>query len=136
MHAHKAMLALIQQKYKLLRYCLSDGQINDLTGLELLPLANGSFTSFQVKSCFIANVFLCTSECPRYLLPNLDHRLVDLFVNDPELHSSLSQVATHKHSQLKILDIASVANLLYEAMPPEWKRSSYISFPNDQFPFD
>ena len=120
----------------LLRYCMSDGQINDLTGLELLPLANGSFTSFQVKSRFIANVFLCTSKCPRYLLPNLDHRLVDLSVNDPELHSSLSQVATHKQTQLQVLDIASVANLLDEAMPPEWKRSSYISFPNRQFSFD
>ena len=120
----------------LLRYCMSDGQINDLTGLELLPLANGSFTTFQVKSHFIEDVFLCTSECPRYLLPNLDHRLVDLSVNDPELHSSLSQVATHKQTQLQVLDIASVANLLDEAMPPEWKRSSYISFPNRQFPFD
>ena len=124
------------EKYKLLRYCLSDGQINDLTGLELLPLANGSFTTFQVKSRFIANVFLCTSECPRYLLPNLDHRLVDLSVNDPELHSSLSQVATHKQTQLQVLDVASVANLLDEAMPPEWKRASYISFPNRQFSFD
>ena len=124
------------EKYKLLQYCLSDGQINDLTGLELLPLANGSFTSFQVKSCFITNVFLCTSKCPRYLLPNLDHRLVDLSVNDPELHSSLSQVATHKQTQLQVLDVASVANLLDEAMPSKWKRSSYISLPNDQFPFD
>ena len=123
-------------KCMLLRYCLSDGQINDLTGLELLPLANDSFTSFQVKSRFITNVFLCTSECPRYLLPNLDHRLVDLSVNDPELHSSLSQVATHKQTQLQVLDIASVANLLDEAMPSKWKRSSYISLPNDQFPFD
>ena len=65
-------------KHVLLNYCLKDGQYQELNGIALLPLANGNFVPFQQINLFysIGNVYLCTSACPRYLLPNLDHMLV------------------------------------------------------------
>ena len=103
-------------KRELLQYCLSDKYYQDLSGLYLLPLANNSFTNFNYTG---THVYLCTSDCPRTLLPNLDHLLVDV-IDDTELHSSLSEVASLQETKLRTLTESEVAKLLPQAMPSDW----------------
>ena len=61
------------QKLLLLHYVLKDQDFRDLINLKLLPLANGEFTLFSRS---MATVFLANEECPRNLLPGLEHRLL------------------------------------------------------------
>ena len=121
-------------KRELLRYCLSDRYYQDLSGLYLLPLANRSFTNFD--NLFGAHlVYLCTSDCPRSLLPNLDNLLVDV-IDDTDLHSSLSEVAFFQGTKLKTITESEVAKLLPQAMPSDWQRSStsLVDMPNAHLP--
>ena len=120
-------------KGELLRYCLSDRCYQDLSGLYLLPLANSSFTNFDYT--YGAHVYLCTSDCPRSLLPNLDHMLVDL-IDDTGLNSSLYEVASSQRTKLRTLTEGEVAILLPQAMPSDWQRSStsLVVMPNAQLP--
>ena len=126
-------------KCELLKYCLSDGisNYNELANLKLLPLANGTFAAFLTSSYFFSPpIYLCTPECPRYLLPNLDSKLVDVS-SDPTLQHLLTQVANSNHTQLKLLNVATVASLLDEAMPSQWSsRMEVVSFTSSQFPVD
>ena len=121
-------------KRELLRYCLSDRCYQDISGLYLLPLANNSFTNFD--NLFGAHlVYLCTSDCPRSLLPNLDHMLVDI-IDDTNLHSSLSEVASSQGTKLRTLTESEVAVLIPQAMPSDWQRSStsLVVMPNAHLP--
>ena len=121
-------------KRNLLMYCLSDNQYFDLQGIELIPLANGKFTSFQSIHQYGAScVYLCSSKFPKHLLPNLDHKLVNIS-NDPPLQSSLYEIANEKITNLYPLTDESVATLLSEAMPYEWKKSGEVSLPHYGFP--
>ena len=126
-------------KCELLKYCLSDGisDCNELANLQLLPLANGTFAAFQTSSyLFNPSIYLCTPESPRYLLPNLDSKLVDAS-SDPTLQHLLTQVANSNQTQLKLLNVATVASLLDEAMPSQWSsRMEVVSFTSSQFPVD
>ena len=126
-------------KLELFRYCLSDKVYTDLNELELLSLANGSFIAFQNPQAFYSvagPVYLCTPECPRTLLPNLDHKLVD-HSSDASLHRLLMCVASTNKTQLKVLSVNHVASLVDEAMPIQWKTLNIIHFPcNEQFPLD
>ena len=119
-------------KRELLRYCLSDRYYQDISGLYLLPLANSSFTNFD--NLFGAHlVYLCTSDCPRSLLPNLDHMLVDV-IDDTDLHSSLSEVASSQGTKLRTFTESEVAKLLPQAMPSDWQGSSVVVMPNVHLP--
>ena len=121
-------------KRELLRYCLSDRCYQNVSGLQLLPLANSSFTNFDyVKGSQL--VYLCTSDCPRFLLPNLDHLLVDL-TSDADLQSSLSEMASSRQTKMRTLTEKEVASLLPQAMPSDWQRSSTRSvvMPNAHLP--
>ena len=116
-------------KHVLLEYCLKDCRYSELTNLQLLPLVNGSFESYNNKRTTRTAVYVCTREYPKDLFPNLEHRLVDLQV-DPELHSALRQVAKASCTQLKELTVSDVAGLISESMPTQWQRSNAVSFPN------
>ena len=124
------------EKLDLLRYCLSDEQYSELHGLALLPLADHNFTSFEVahqgseSSCY-----LCSVDCPRYLLPNLDRILVDLPC-DSDLLKSLNQVADSQATQLSKLTTEKVAELLPESMPAEWEGMQIVTLPHYRFPSD
>ena len=123
-------------KRVLLKYCLSDGRYDDLSGLRLLPLCDGNFEEIQNSSFSSNNMFICTQECPRYLLPNLDHKLVDL-PDDVDLHNALSMVARSRLTHLKELAVPDMPSLINESMPTEWKKQTSVSFPNlSQFPSD
>ena len=116
-----------QDKKDLLEYCSSDEKYSDLANLILLPLVNGSFTAFQ--STAFSEVYLCTSECPKWLLPNLDHKLVD----DASLYSVLLQIAGSNSTQLRELKVPTVASLLDESMSL-WRNRDSVVFPNSEFP--
>ena len=62
-----------KQKLLLLHYLLKDQDFRDLADLKLLPLANGEFTYFRRG---LEEVFVANEECPRNLLPGLEHRLL------------------------------------------------------------
>ena len=121
-------------KLELLKYCLSDGQYyrNQLINLQLLPLASGSFVAFQVNSPYISIVYICTAQCPRELLSNLDHKLV-VQSDDSDLQTKLLQVAGSNTTQLKVLDVSAVSTLLDEAMPSSWRNTKTVSLPDGQF---
>ena len=123
-------------KLEILRYCLSDKQYSELPGLVLLPLADYTFTAFQAFSWYSENCcYLCTEEYPRYLLPNLDNRLVDL-PTDPDLSMSLTEVADEQVTQLKRLTVERLVELIPISMPSEWKHQQIVSLPNHGFPSD
>ena len=60
-------------KLLLLQYVLKDQDFGDLSGLMLLPLANGKFIYFKWG---MYELFLANEECPKKLLPGLEHRLI------------------------------------------------------------
>ena len=122
-------------KLEILKYCLSDEQYSELPGLALLPLADHTFIAFQSFSQYSQSYYLCTEECPRYLLPNLDNRLVDL-PTDEDLSTSLTEVADEQVTQLKRLTVEKVAELIPTSMPSEWRHQQIVSLPHHHFPSD
>ena len=120
-------------KRAILSYCLSDSGHDDLSELKLLPLANGTFTTFD-SYYGGQTVYLCSTDYPRSLLPNLDHLLVDLS-DDPSLQMSLYQVAVSQQTRLRVLTEREVASLLPQAMPSNWRNSSLVSMPHSQLTF-
>ena len=125
-HSYSSITA--DEKLALLLYCLSDGTYGGLLGLNLLPLSNGAFQTFQSSSNY---VYLCTKEFPRKLLPNLEHKLVDL-QNDPyHLHDAMKMAAASNLTQLRELTVPDIPTLLDESMPTEWRGQSIVHFPND-----
>ena len=62
------------EKLQLLQFCLQDHQYEDLCGLELLPLSNGTFTTF---SAVAHEIYISSLEHSQDLLPGLEHRFLD-----------------------------------------------------------
>ncbi len=112
-------------KKRILEYCLSDSCHNDLQGLNILPLVSGKFASFDNQS-----VYLCSSGCPRSLLPNLEDKLVDGSELEEGLQKSLKRVATSQRTKLKALTEKEVASLLKQVFPSEWHKSSLVPMPH------
>ena len=119
-------------KLELLRYCLSDNVYGDMQnlgrdmqGLALLPLANGTFTTLE-DQYFMNSVYLCTGQCPRYLLPSLEGELVDNGI-EREIYMKLKAIADGGYTNLKVLTVNTVASLLPRAMPQEWQYQNCVS---------
>ena len=62
------------EKILLLQFCLTDSKFDELYGLELLPLSNGTFTTFSNQADLI---YISSPEHPKELLPGLSHRFLD-----------------------------------------------------------
>ena len=116
----------------LLKYCLKDKKYKGLSGIYLLPLANGNFVQFKKRSS--ESVYLCNSICPRNLLPNLDHILVDV-EGDQSLHDNLRDVANSGYTQLTMLTVNQVAQLLPQLMPLSSHSSSVVSMADYSIPY-
>ena len=105
-------------KYGLLQYCLSDKKYSELEGLQLLPLADGSFTSFEQVKPKSQKYYVCDEKHPCELLPNMDKYLVDLSKEDiPDLHKHLLQIAATNKTVLQRLNATIVARLLPHFLP-------------------
>ena len=120
-------------KRVLLIYCIEDKQYSELHGVALLPLANGNYVQFQRGSIFSGGVYLCNPTCPRDLLPNLNHKLVDVS-DDSSLQSGLNDVARSRCTQLVELAVNDVATLLPESMPSSWQRCTVVSLNDASLP--
>ena len=118
-------------KLELLRYCLSDNAYGDMQGLALLPLANGTFTLFG-NQYFSNSVYLCTGQCPRHLLPNLEGELVDNGI-EREIYMKLKAIADGGYTNLKVLTVNTVASLLPRAMPQEWQYQNCVPLSHSTF---
>ena len=116
----------IEMKFDLLKYILSDSDYEAMDGIVLLPLANERFISFSVDKT--APIYLCTKECPRSLLPNLDDRLVDVTI-DAEDKIGLLGLAKSNQTQLKVLSIDDVAKLIEISMPKQWQKLTMVQYP-------
>ncbi len=124
------------EKMQLLLYCLSDENYSELVGLNLLLLVSNSFVAFEDFGNADSFIYLCTKECPSWLLPNLEHRLVDVTGNN-DLHQLLLEVANEEKTQLRVLTVEDVASLLNEAMEDYVSNGavmfSYSKFSKDWF---
>ena len=118
-------------KHDLLHYCLLDGKFNELEGLELLPLANGSFLYFA-QANNSNHCYVCNDRHHCDLLPNLQC-LVDLSSHNLSLHKELLKVASSNKTQLQKLNPEIVAHLLTQCMPPEWTRRRIVPISGSVF---
>ena len=85
---------------RLLKFALSgeDDSFTELGGLELLPLANGVFTSFSISS---EAVYISSVDHPQELLPNLEDQFLDQKISE-DILESLRVVA--KKGRVDIVD--------------------------------
>ena len=125
-----------EDKLELLHYCLQDETFCNLGNLELLPMANKTFKTFSKTASY-----LCSEEFPRKLLPNLEHKVVDLWEIDKELHDKLEKVATKSGIaalKLKCLSASVLANLLPQCYPSNWKDQVIVqvSHRSQDFPLE
>ena len=67
-----------REKLLLLQFCLKDCKFKKVCDLKLLPLSDGSFTTFSVRG---EKIYICSPEHPRELFPGLQHRFIDDTVN-------------------------------------------------------
>ena len=101
-------------KKLLLKYCLSDENYSNMTGLTLLPVADGNFVTFHGRTS--SPVYLCTEECPSWLLLTIQRKLVDVENEDSDLYQTLIAVANKRQTQLRVLTVSDVASLLDEVL--------------------
>ena len=128
-HSYSAFSS--NQKLALLRYCLSDNEYRDLQNLALLPLANGDFATFGMLN-FYTTVHLCSQQCPRYLLPNLDAELVGENI-EYQLYQKLKVIANGGYTNLKNLTANTVAAFLPRAMPLDWQYQNTVTLSHSNF---
>ena len=114
--------AFADRKIELLMYCLSDNQYNALIGLELLPLANNTFTTFQQRTYYSQPIYICNSSFPKELFPNKDHLIVS------SLHADvLTKVASSNWTQVQLMDFDSAVRLIKQCFPSQWQQQQQVT---------
>ena len=114
----------------MLEYCLSDKDssifYNDLIGVPLVPLANGSFTTF--KNYGDGERLFIASESGYNLLKNsLLHLLVDQEIPEA-IFKKLSAIAESGQFNLSMLTCSSLVELLPRILPPEWHDAKKVTW--------
>ena len=118
-----------EAKMEILKYCLQDNQYLHLAGLQLIPLADGSFQQFQKKSSFyVDDCYVCTFENPSALLPGLENKLISVYEEDHALHSLLCSIASSGCTQLIMLNCQQVANLISQCNTSSWSHEQMAYF--------
>ena len=79
-------------KLRILSFILKDNDFQDLAGIRLLPVLDGSFTQFFRKNA-AERIYLTTAEFPAHLLPTLEKLLVSAMDIDDDLHEKLRKIA-------------------------------------------
>ncbi|XP_035698973.1 sacsin-like [Branchiostoma floridae] len=123
-----------EQKLAWLQYALSDENYHEMEGIELLPLADKTFTTF---SKYDKTIFIESEEHPRTLLPGLQGRFLDTDEDiEPLILHHLRAAATeaeekarthHPCLQLRHLNPQLVATHLRDALPPDWLQVSHVT---------
>ncbi|CAD5123853.1 DgyrCDS12159 [Dimorphilus gyrociliatus] len=88
-------------KLLVLKYVVKDHDYNSLINLPLLPLKNGSFTTFLPKSSQNQSIFLMEKNDPRKLFLGIDHLLVRDDI-DTSLYEALKRIC--KEGSLQLTD--------------------------------
>ena len=120
----------LRNKLVILHYCLIDDAYYDLIDLELLPMVDSNFCQFKSPniSSTIDNIYVCTESFPSILLPELQHILVSMYNSDGLLHSKLIEIATNKCTQLKMLNVPLIADLLQYCNTSSWSNDQMSRF--------
>ncbi|KAK2839687.1 hypothetical protein Q5P01_013427 [Channa striata] len=108
-------------KLCLLEYILSDGKYQELEGLQLLPLSDGSFRFFSGREEDTA--LIDSEEVPRALLPFCKH----LFIPDDlsvACKSHLKELARKYFFKVINIDANKVAEYAKRYLPQEWKQTT------------
>ncbi|KAL5004239.1 hypothetical protein ScPMuIL_017695 [Solemya velum] len=111
----------VSEKLYILNFLLSDGQYGRLAGLELLPLDNKDFVTFEKREIPVGNtcencVFYCTSE-EHKLFPGLDDRIVMLDAAVYEIPGNLLQSIRNHLSNIALEEIYQLQQLKQEMVP-------------------
>ena len=115
-----------KEKMTILSYCLKDIRYAELEGLELVPLANKSFKKFK-RNYQNDQLYLCSKDIPYTLLPGLEHMMVD---NELPIFKELKDVAQSGLTQLQVLGVREVAELLPLSKPQSWSQVQLKHFWN------
>ncbi|XP_066542092.1 sacsin [Hoplias malabaricus] len=110
-------------RLSLLEYVLSDGKYEELHGLQLLPLSDGTFRSFTNKEEDTA--LIDSEEFSRVLLPFCKDRFLSDDLNNSTIQH-LRQVAVTNTDLYRIinLDAKTVAAFARTHLPSDWKETS------------
>ncbi|KAM3391279.1 hypothetical protein ACQJBY_012755 [Aegilops geniculata] len=113
-----------------LEYCLSDmddPSLSDkLHGLALLPLANGSFTTFNNRGEG-ERVFFASEMEFDFLKDSVPHLVIDNSLPDSVL-KKLFDIASSARSNMYLFTCNFLLELLPRILPPEWQHAKQISW--------
>ncbi|KAK9969887.1 hypothetical protein ABG768_028028 [Culter alburnus] len=113
-------------KYSLLEFALSDEKYTELQGLKLLPLSDGTFTSFSNR--VQDTVLIDNEKFPRTLLPFCKERFLP---NDLSHFCTmqLRKLSTQSTYNIINLDAEHVVALTKKHLPMDWKVSQgYVTW--------
>ena len=125
-----------EEKYQVLTYCLSDNSYSKLEGLALLPMTSGEFAPFQLQSKKSTPAYVCSTDIPCKLLPNLECYLVDLTQQNPRLHEALQCVAASNLTHLQQITVSTVAQQLTSCMPEDWRNKQVVTPSPSSYPLE
>ncbi|KAM9853358.1 sacsin isoform 2-T2 [Aulostomus maculatus] len=118
-HKHKGPS---QEKLLLLEFVLSDSNYSDLIGLELLPLQDGTFTTFSSSVTDKDAIYIASEEYPRLLYPGLECRFI-LESIKPSVMDRLKNAAKSRGrpcTQLQLLNPERSARLIKDVLSTAW----------------
>ncbi|TSM60516.1 Sacsin [Bagarius yarrelli] len=122
---HKSDIASIckNEKLSILEYVLSDGRYEELNGLQLLPLNDGSFRSFTNREEDTA--LIDNENFSRVLLPFCKDRFLYDDLNLNTVHHLRHMAKTNsKLYQVINLDANNVAAFAKKHLPRDWKETT------------
>lgn len=117
-----------------LEYCLSDMKgpsfSDNLLGLPLIPLANGSFTTFSQRQEG-EKVFMTCQDEYGLLSDSFSHLIIDQTISET-VHKQLQDVASFGNTNLSILTCNSLLELFPSFFPAEWFNAKQVYWvPNE-----
>ncbi|KAM7270495.1 hypothetical protein ACFE04_029709 [Oxalis oulophora] len=114
----------------ILEYCLVDLKVpvqsNNLFGLPLLPLADGSVTKFE-KSGAGERIYIAQGDEYGLLKASLPHQLVDNGLPE-EIHSKLCSLAQTKEFNISFLSSQLLEKLFLKLLPAEWQLAQKVQW--------
>ncbi|XP_061916453.1 sacsin isoform X1 [Entelurus aequoreus] len=127
-----------EEKLLLLEFVLSDANYSDLIGLELLPLQDGTFTTFSSSVSDKDSVYITSDVYPRSLYPGLEGRFllenVKPSVMDRLKDAAKSRVQRYLWgcsgrpcTQLQTLNPDRSARLIKEILSTAWPNRDFIT---------
>ncbi|KAJ1113871.1 hypothetical protein NDU88_002112 [Pleurodeles waltl] len=117
-----------EEKLHLLEFVLSDGNYNELIGLELLPLQNGTFTTFSSSVSDKDVVYITLEDFPRSFFPGLEGRfLSENLIN--RILTTLKEASKCRGrpcTQLQLLNPERFARLIKEVANTVWPSKDMV----------